>query len=1048
LIPPASPCSPPGRAHVALAIVLLFHLGVPVLFRSDVAWAERLPASLYTVDHGLAHNNVHQVLVDSAGFVWFATTSGVSRFDGQRFVSYGREHGLPDLVINSVIEDRHGRIWIATNGGGVARFDPAGPITATGERRAFTPYPVGSEADSNRVNRLFEARNGDLWATTDAGLYRRTPGPADAPFRQVPLAGPDRSERLVRVFAITEDALGLWLGSTTGVLRRLDSGTIVRYAGMGRATGSTVHALLVDRQGLVWIGSSAGLTVYRPDGPSFAPGGAATMTVASRPCAQGDAPTVRLPDRAGTACTFSVAPGTVDVRSLYESSDGRILIGTLASGVSEFEGTRLRRIAAGDDEFSVQWMAEDGTGNLWLCGRRGVLRVTRRGLALFRSADGLPPGPFVAMGEDPQGTLYVQSVGPHLHWFDGERFHAVSFKLPAGTARSSWPELRHLLDRNGEWWVGTGDGLFRFPRAASLSRIPQLTPIAVYTTKDGLPDDDIVQLFEDSRGDVWVATGLGSENGLSRWDRRTNRFQVFSEADGVSPFNQPLQFAEDRAGGVWVGFRERGLARYHDGRFTTFWRDTPGHRLYLDRSGSLWVTDFRRGTARIDDPESADPTVTWYSRAAGLSSDHAIAFAEDAIGHLYLGTDRAIDRLARVSGHIRHLTSDTGLPSGGATIAYGDRHGHVWFGSFEGLTRLTTGEETASAPPQTRIRSVRIAGRPHPVSEDGEVSLERVTLPAGSTAIEIDVFALGSRIGDTYRYQYQLVGADAEWGPLTQQRTVHYARLAPGRYRFQARAVNAAGLVSDAPASLGLEILPPFWMRWWFVALGAGAVSAATYGAYRYRLRQMLRVERVRARIATDLHDDIGASLSQIAILSEVARQRSDDFASTSHRLSQIADTSRGLVDAMSDIVWAIDPQRDSLADLTHRMRRFAADTLESRDIRFTFDAPDGHQHVRLGADLRREVFLILKESVTNIVRHSACTAASIAFSVDAHMLRLRIEDDGRGFALDAPVEGNGLRSMRRRVTALGGQLAIDSAPGRGTVVRLELRLKGRTGLA
>jgi signal transduction histidine kinase len=170
--------------------------------------------------------------------------------------------------------------------------------------------------------------------------------------------------------------------------------------------------------------------------------------------------------------------------------------------------------------------------------------------------------------------------------------------------------------------------------------------------------------------------------------------------------------------------------------------------------------------------------------------------------------------------------------------------------------------------------------------------------------------------------------------------------------------------------------------------------------------------------------------------------------------LSLIAGTSREMVDSMSDIVWAINPQRDHLTDLTQRMRRFASDILSARDIGFRFRAPDAEQDIRLGADLRREVYLIFKETVNNLVKHSGCAEADIELRIVDGWLVLRISDDGRGFDPAQPpaapngngasLGGHGLLSMRRRAVALGGAFEVKSEPGRGTTSTL--RVPARNG--
>jgi signal transduction histidine kinase len=226
--------------------------------------------------------------------------------------------------------------------------------------------------------------------------------------------------------------------------------------------------------------------------------------------------------------------------------------------------------------------------------------------------------------------------------------------------------------------------------------------------------------------------------------------------------------------------------------------------------------------------------------------------------------------------------------------------------------------------------------------------------------------------------------------------------------------------------------------------LTIGAIATIAVALHRYRLGRALEVERVRTRIATDLHDDIGATLSAIAILSEVARTRSSaQAADVAAPLQKIVRLSGEAVDAMSDIVWALNPHRDLQIHLVQRMRRLASDLLRARDIRFHFGHPDSGDHARLGAEVRREIVLIFKEVLNNIVRHSDCSEVEIQLKVDGGSLRLAVNDNGHGFdqaALNG--QGNGLRNMRHRAEHLGGSLTVDSAPGRGTRIDVHVPVR------
>jgi signal transduction histidine kinase len=214
----------------------------------------------------------------------------------------------------------------------------------------------------------------------------------------------------------------------------------------------------------------------------------------------------------------------------------------------------------------------------------------------------------------------------------------------------------------------------------------------------------------------------------------------------------------------------------------------------------------------------------------------------------------------------------------------------------------------------------------------------------------------------------------------------------------------------------------------------------AVYAVYRYRIGRLLELERVRTRIATDLHDDIGSSLSQVAILSEVARQQvSSDESNVVKPLSMISRISLESMEAMSDIVWAINPQKERLHDLTQRMRRFASDIFTASNIQFSFHAPRETGGMKMGPDARRQVFLVFKESVNNIVRHSCCTLADIELRTEGAWLVLKVSDNGKGFEVEQSSDGNGLANMRARAEKMNGYLTVISNNGEGTTLTFKV---------
>ncbi len=466
--------------------------------------------------------------------------------------------------------------------------------------------------------------------------------------------------------------------------------------------------------------------------------------------------------------------------------------------------------------------------------------------------------------------------------------------------------------------------------------------------------------------------------------------------------------------------------------------------LFLDSRGWLWIGSRYKGVSMTKEPGVEDPKFINYSTEQGLSSGAVRAITEDDFGRLYFGTDKGLDRLDPQTGRWQHYTSKNGLAGDAIADLHKDRQGNIWVATSRGLSKFDPrAERPVTRPAPIYFSRVNVAGEDLPLPETGATQIPQVELSPSRNNLSIDYVALSFQGEDNLSYQYQLEGVEPDWSAPTKHRSINYGRLAAGTYRFLARAITEDGSRSLAPAVFEFRILPPVYQRWWFLTFAAFAVGMAAYALYRYRVSRLVEIERVRTRIAADLHDDIGANLTKIGILSEVVRQQmNNQDRRMADPISSIARISRESVGSMSDIVWAINPRRDSLRDLTRRMREFAGEIFANRDVEFELRAPSSDTYLKLGADVRRTVFLIFKEAVNNIVRHSDCNKANIDLGVEGSLLVLTVSDDGKGFDTTLEREGNGLVSMRNRAASMGGKVEIASRKPSGTRVTLCLPIK------
>jgi ligand-binding sensor domain-containing protein/two-component sensor histidine kinase len=1003
-----------------------------VLLVAALSFAEQLPIRVYTVSEGLAHNHINRIRQDSRGFLWFATDGGLSRFDGREFTRYTVADGLPHPWVNDLIEARDGTWWVATDGG-VVQFNPRGtserdrkPGQGAGPPMFKVLGPPGPQ-EARRVNSLAEDKDGSLLCATYDGLYRlrRTSGTFE--FIKLELGPPSGKAEDFAINNLAASAQGgWWLAGINGLFRLFENGGVTRYAFANGLPHDFIDTVMEDHSGRIWAATR---------GHGF-------CQVRERPDSDG-----RIVERC-----YSTADGlpSDDVRAILQTSEGEFWIGT-AEGLSEFDpvsAERPFRNYAGPNGLSDQYilkLAEDSDGNLWMGTRQGgVMRMPRERFVTFREQDGFRTAEHRSIFESAAGELVVLpqvEVRPFIQVFDGHRFQSFRINEPVNPDGFLPPPTGALQDRTGEWWIWAfGRELFRFPKSTSARQLALLEPKATYTV-----DGELRAVLEDAEGDLWIAY-VDKRGGLAKWNRRTGTFRDFSDSSAAAKEWSPSALQQDAEGSLWVGLRHgKGLIRLIRSRFepinvpaSIFQGDVQS--IHLSRSGQLWVATSQGGLIRVKNPDSEHPTVIAYTEAQGLSNNSVHCITEDQWGRIYAGTDGGVDRVNPATGTILRFTFADGLEKGSVVLAARDHHGTLWFVTNTGVSRLVPAPDRAAPVRTALISALRINGKPYPISTTGETELHGLEIAPGPNEVQVAFGSPAFPQGRALAYQYRLEGADANWNETTSDQPVHYANLVPGKYRFLVRSVSSDGIASE-PALISFKVLTPFWRRWWFLALVFTAALLAVRSAYRYRVSHLLELERVRTRIATDLHDDIGSTLSQIAILSEVAQRRTNGQSpDVAGPLADIASISREVVESMSDIVWTIDPERDHLRALSRRMRRFATDVLTSRDIQLRFEAAGG-EDVQLDPDVQRQFLLVLKEAVHNIVRHSRCSEAEIVFRVEPGLLRLHVWDNGNGFNQETTDRGQGLRSMRQRAERLGGQIHVASSPEHGTSIDLRVPL-------
>ncbi|HZQ46828.1 MAG TPA: triple tyrosine motif-containing protein, partial [Verrucomicrobiae bacterium] len=529
---------------------------------------------------------------------------------------------------------------------------------------------------------------------------------------------------------------------------------------------------------------------------------------------------------------------------------------------------------------------------------------------------------------------------------------------------------------------------------------------------------------------------FGTEGGLSRWE--DGQFINFTTREGLSD-NVVNALYEDKEQNLWIGTENGGLNRYRDNRFTSY---TMRQGLFSDRileileddHGSLWMSCYK-GVFQIKKRELDELD------QGGLEAVACIAYG-------------------KADGMESPQCNGVAKPAG-----WKARDGRLWFPTTKGLMVAEPNLKINEIPPPVFIEEI-IAGRMKIDVEEwkkgaGKLAVKKglpevpaaLILPPGGGELEFHYATLSLSSPEKDRFKYKLEGIDSDWIDAGTRRLAHYNNLYPGHYQFHVKASNNDNVWNETGATIALVLLPHFWQTKWFLSLAAVTTIGLVGGTVRYiswkKLRKKLALlelqhtlEKERARIARDIHDDLGATLTQITLLSDQSDNEGEGQLQANTR--KISATAREMARSLDEIVWAINPEHDTLEGLVEYLAQSADEFLEDTTIRTRLKAPTVLPPCPIASDVRHDLFLAFKEALNNSVRHAQATEIQIEFLAEPAQFQIIIADDGTGFDAASPRNGgNGLKNMRQRLDAIGGKFELSSQPGQGTRIKMTIRLHG-----
>lgn len=1000
------------------------------------------------------------LLQDRLGFLWIGSYEGLMRYDGYRLRTFRNDpnnsNSLSDNVINALIEDRlEDVLWIGTEAG-LDRFDLRQETFTHFRHDPQNPHSLSS----NYVLALYqEADNNRLWiGTYSGGLTLMEPLTA----RMLRLSAEDIDISSISTRAFVQDGAGrLWAGTSKGLFyydslsaamqKWPSTPEIIESAGGAGVIKGQIWSMLAGSRGLLWIGTDHGVYALRH------------LADNRRQLQYWQLPSQN---------TASLRP-RYRVQAITEDQDNRIWIGTFRQGLFLIDNAeidfnsknpQLKNIS-GPRSTSIRAILQDQSADLWVAGLSGVdnHRNLEGNFRLINNSREKPQqlaNNFVwSVHQDQKGMLWIGSIdgltrynpmtGKSQHWHQQRSVnHGLSGKAILSIAED--PATGYL-------WLGTfAGGLNRFDPKNETFRHWR------YRKNDpaGLINDRIYEVRFDRLGKLWI----GTDKGLDRFDPSTEIFEHFvhdpKNPGSISAGNIRAIY-HDPQGSTWIGLTGGGLNRFSpETQQFEHWSASRDAALHLSHGvvASITATVTQNGRAlwlgtgaglnKLEfDSLSGNESVVrirHYTTGDGLPDNAVRGLLADAFGSLWLATDYGLSRFDPDSEEFSNHKAGYAMPpftfNIGATASGID--GNLFFGGEQGLLSFFPSEvAVGSRSPKLVFTELRIFNRPVQIGREKTARLtaampyiDEVQLSYRDFDFAIQFAALDYRDPLQNKYSYRLDGFHQDWIDLGSKREVSFTNLDPGEYRLRIRGASSDGQWSAGERSLTITISPPFWKTWWFRLLMLMVVVMFFYGIYRLRINRLLSVEKTRNRIARDLHDDLSASLGSISHFSEAVRRRSEDFSADSAKyLDLISAVAGEAQDSIDDIIWAINSENDSWAKTAAKMKRFAGDLLESRNITYEIKIPPDLPIRKFDMEKRRHIWLIYKEILTNVTRHSKSKKVAVQVQLHNKQLKLSISDDGLGFDAAAERQRNGLKNIRGRTIEIGGSWALRTAPGEGT---------------
>lgn len=996
----------PGRLTILLVSLLPF---------TSLAQVKPFSFRNISIGQGLSQSSVVDIAIDKTGFVWMATQDGLNRFDGKDFMQFagnfddittpaGNQLGKITLGINN-------KLWLITRGGKLEKMELLTQTSTPHKKLKDQLLPAASCVYQDSSHLFIGTGNEGLW------IYRQH----HTQLLHLTQEGKSRinSNEVKDVFKDSRNQY--WILTTNGV-NCLSSDLTPTSSFPGNNHQPLRSSAITEDSGqTIWLGTFGnGLFIKNKNVDSF---------------------------QRFTGFPHTPLPASLVIETLLADNEGRIWVGTFSDGlyVIDTKTSVIHHLLSDKkDPFSLAYndvlcIRQDKRGGIWIGTDGGGVSYYDKRLSSFETFSGnnLPEQVSIeqvrAITTDHENNTWV-----------GTAINGLTVLGKQPVTIGNYKKIGALLtDKDGDIWVGTQEN--------GLDILDGRTRKVI---KKWLPGQTIWSMLQDAGGKVWVAT---RQQGLYQMDKLSGELNHFDENGhpALAENNvRTMAFTTDSL--LYIGFEKSGIQLLNirnkqlvpiPASASSVFNGSVLIRSMYYTPSVLWVGTFGSGLIAISTGGGKTTAIT---EKQGLRNNTIYGIQPDGLGYIWLSTNKGLCRLrippspAMVSrGDMFFYTLEDGLQSNEFNTGahYRSPNGHLFFGGINGLTTFDPSRLSRIEQPSAVVITQVLADN-QPLHTDTLITYKKILeLPYSQNSLSFSFAALDVLSAGKLNYSYQLSGYDKDWMEAGNRNFAAYTHLPSGEYLFRVKASRNFSIENAPVTSLLIIIRPPFWKTAWFIALIVLLLAAALYGIYRYRISQLIRLQKVRNRIASDLHDDIGSALTHISILSELSKAGVPPSAETAVFLDRISEEVASSGQALDDIVWSINSNNDTMEQMVARMRRYAAEILDTKVEKYVVDFDDRFAHRKLSMEQRRDIFLLFKEVISNIYKHSQATAVEIRIWFEKNHLHMQVKDNGTGFDKDRATERNGIKNMQARTEKWNGRFLINSVPGKGTETTISMPL-------